>query len=74
MQDNVSSHLIKLTFAYLPKVSPDIEPTENLWSIIKSDVQKNRKQYARREDLLEAVISATNRVKVKTIEKLSSIN
>lgn len=48
-----------------PSASPDINPIENLWFVIKKRFYKNGK---RAEDLLEAITTVASNV--KTMEKL----
>ncbi|XP_039618203.1 uncharacterized protein LOC120534678 [Polypterus senegalus] len=69
MQDNAPSHASKYSTAWLarkgikeeklmtwPSCSPDLNPIENLWSIIKYEIYKEGKQYTSLNSVWEAVV------------------
>lgn len=85
MHDNAPSHAARLTTEYLnhvfarygnimewPPCSPDLNPIENLWSIVKRKVYSAGKQYHTKDDLWEAIVTATKEVSSDEIKKLTS--
>lgn len=85
MQDNAPSHASKLTKSWLqekgfvgetymdwPANSCDLNPIENLWSILKREIYRNSKQFNSKHDLWEAVKVAANNVSASTIVNLTS--
>jgi transposase len=80
MQDGHSSHWAKKNegeLAKFPNVlrgwpgnSPDLNPLENLWAIVQSEVDKKEPQTL--EDLKKAVFSAWNSVRKSDLEVLSN--
>ncbi|KAI5624251.1 tripartite motif-containing protein 16, partial [Silurus asotus] len=75
MQDNAPSHTSKYSTAWLarkgikeenlmiwPPCSPDLNPIENLWSIIKCAIYKEGKQYTSLNSVWEAVVAAARNV------------
>ena len=85
MQDNTSSHGSRYSREWLasrgfvddrlmvwPAVSPDLNPIENFWSIIKNDLYKEGKQYCSLDELWKEIIDAAKRVDKDTINKLTS--
>lgn len=85
MQDNAPSHSAKFTSKFLsdndiekmkwPPNSPDLNPIENLWGIVKSKLYKNGKKYKNKDLLWEAILSEFKKIEKKDIKKLtSSIN
>ena len=85
MQDNAPSHAAHLTTDFLKKVlvkkgeimewpacSPDLNPIENLWSILKREVYAGGKQYSSKEDLWNAIKITANGISSNTIKKLTS--
>ncbi|CAI5686570.1 unnamed protein product [Oreochromis niloticus] len=75
MQDNAPSHASKYSTAWLarkgikeeklmtwPPCSPDLNPIENLWSIIKCEIYKEGKQYTSLNSVWEAVVAAARNV------------
>ena len=52
----------------VPPVNPDINPSENLWSISRN-VCENRKPY-KSKDLLEAIETLASSVKAEIVENL----
>lgn len=53
-----------------PAKSPDLNPIENLWSIVERAVYANNKQYQRAADLKAAVIAAWDAIPLSTLRKL----
>ncbi|CAJ0951401.1 unnamed protein product [Ranitomeya imitator] len=71
MQDNTPSHASNYSTAWLaskglkeekimtwPPCSPDLNPIENLWSLIKSEIYREGKQSTSRNSVWEAVMAA----------------
>ena len=84
-QDNAPSHTAKYTMAYLktkglkesqimtwPPNSPDLNPIENLWGIIKEEVYRSGKQYDSKDDLWKAIVHASKSVTPDLIQKLTA--
>ena len=84
-QDNAPAHSSRFTANYLktrglkeanlmiwPPNSADLNPIENLWSIIKQEVYKDGCQFSSKEDLWRAVQEAAEAVPSSTIHKLTS--
>ena len=82
-QDNAPSHASKYTTAWResygltadrympwPANSPDLNPIENLWSIIKQKVYAGSRQFDSKEDLWDAIVSASQSVEPATIKAL----
>jgi transposase len=53
-----------------PAKSPDLNPMENLWSIVERAVYARNKQYQRVADLKAAVIAAWDAIPLSTLRKL----
>ena len=81
MQDNAPSHSARATKEYLaslgfknqnlmvwPPNSPDLNPIENLWSIIKRKVYSDGKQFSSKTELWEAIQVAVRSIDGHTIE------
>lgn len=78
-QDNDPKHTSRLAKEYLaennvrmlewPPQSPDMNPIENLWSIVKEDVAK--KQPKNKSELKSAIIESWNQIPKTILEKLS---
>ncbi|KAJ1179529.1 hypothetical protein NDU88_004763 [Pleurodeles waltl] len=84
MQDNAPSHASKYSTAWLarkgikegnlmtwPPCSPDLNPIENLWSIIKCEIYKEGKQYTSLNSVWEAVVAAARNVDGEQIKTLT---
>ncbi|XP_070404420.1 transposable element Tc3 transposase [Nothobranchius furzeri] len=83
MQDNAPTHASKYSTAWLarkgikeeklmtwPPCSPDLNPIENLWSIIKCEIYKEGKQYTSLNSVWEAVVANVGFKKlVETLDK-----
>ena len=54
-----------------PPNSPDLNPIENLWSIIKRHVYTNGKQYSSKGDLWMAIKESAASIPKSTIKKLT---
>jgi hypothetical protein len=88
MHDNTPSHAAKATTTFLkslgfmndtlmvwPPNSPDLNPIENLWSIIKRQVYADGKQYSSKNDLWMAIKESAASIPKSTIKKLTdSVN
>ncbi|KAJ1132592.1 hypothetical protein NDU88_010899 [Pleurodeles waltl] len=85
MQDNAPSHASKYSTAWLarkgikegnlmtwPPCSPDLNPIENLWSIIKCEIYKEGKQYTSLNTVWEAVVAAARNVDGEQIKTLTA--
>ena len=85
MQDNASSHGSRYFREWLalrgfvddrlmvwPTVSPDLNPIENLWSIIKKDLYKEGKQYCSLNELWDEITTVAQSVDKDTIKNLTS--
>ena len=83
MQDNAPSHASKYSRAWFiengigetklmtwPPNSPDINPIQMLWSLIKRKVYENGKQYSSVDALWEAVRKASTEVPEKHLSNL----
>ena len=53
-----------------PARSPDLNPMENLWSILCNDVYAHNAQYHSTDDLMEAIEAAWERVPLEILKKL----
>lgn len=85
MHDNAPCHAAKNTSASLaamgikgdklmvwPPSSPDLNPIENLWSIIKRSVYDGGRQFTSQQQLWEAILSSCKAVPADTIQKLTN--
>ena len=85
MHDNAPSHDARLTTEYLncvfarhgkimqwPACSPDLNPVENLCSILKKNIYSCGKQYASKDDLWDAILTASKDISSDEIERLTS--
>ena len=55
-----------------PACSPNLNPIENLWSILKREVYAGGKQYSSKEDLWNAIKTTAKGISSDTIKKLTS--
>ena len=59
------------TLMIWPPNSPDLNPIENLWSIIKRQVYADEKQYSSKMDLWMAIKESAACIPKSTIKKLT---
>ena len=84
MHDDVPFHSARATQAFLaslgiqekksmtwPLSSPDLNPIENLWSIIKQDIYADGRQFTSKVYLWKAISAAARAVPQSTIRKLT---
>lgn len=84
MQDNAPSHASRYSKEWLgtkgfkndslmewPANSPDLNPIEHFWSILKASVYKDGKQYGSKKDVWAAIQKATKDIKPETVGKLT---
>lgn len=85
MQDNAPSHASKYTTEFLarkgfsgtkmtswPSSSPDLNPIENLWALVKRELYQGGKQYRGKDELWKAIESKTSAIQRATIKSLTS--
>ena len=85
MHDNAPAHAVRYTTDYLRKIgikednlmiwppcSPDLNPIENLWSMLKKEVYVAGKQYSSTDELWNAITMAANNVSKDAIKNLTS--
>ncbi|KAK7130479.1 hypothetical protein R3I93_019969 [Phoxinus phoxinus] len=76
MQDNAPSHASKYSSAWLAKMtwppsSPDLNPIENLWALLKREIYSEGKQYTSLNSVWEAVVASAQKVDHQQIKKLT---
>ena len=84
-QDNAPSHASKFTTAWRetkrltgdrfmewPPNSPDLNPIENLWSVVKRKLYAGSRQFETKDQLWEAIKLACSQVDKETIKSLTS--
>lgn len=84
MQDNAPSHASKYSTAWLaskglrdekimtwPPCSPDLNPIENLWALLKREIYSEGKQYTSLNSVWEAVVAAAQKVDRQQIKNLT---
>lgn len=84
MQDNAPSHASRYSKTWLgdegfindslmdlPANSPDLNPIEHYWSILKAAIYRDGKQYTSKTELWEAIQTAAGRVKPEVVENLT---
>ena len=54
-----------------PSQSPDLNPIENLWSIVKRDLYPDTKQYVNKKELWAALQKVCSTVNPKIIKELT---
>ena len=55
-----------------PPASPDVNPIENLWSIVKRKLHEAGKQYHSKNELKEAIKQCSKTISPDTIKNLTS--
>jgi len=55
-----------------PPSSPDLNPIENLWSILKLKIYEGRRQFASKPQLWEAILTSGTEIQAETLHKLTS--
>ena len=85
MQDGAPAHSARVTKAFLAKIgfkderlmtwpanSPDLNPIENLWSIIKRRVYVNGRQFKTKTDLWEAIQNVCKGISPQEVKNLTA--
>ncbi|CAI9539051.1 unnamed protein product [Staurois parvus] len=85
MHDNAPSHAAKNTSASMaamgikgekvmvwPPSSPDLNPIENLWSILKQKIYEGGRQFTSKQQLWEAILTSCKQIQAETVLKLTS--
>uniref|UniRef100_A0A8C5MML4 Tc1-like transposase DDE domain-containing protein n=1 Tax=Leptobrachium leishanense TaxID=445787 RepID=A0A8C5MML4_9ANUR len=85
MHDNAPSHAAKNTSASMaamgikgakvmvwPPSSPDLNPIENLWSILKQKIYEGGRQFTSKQQLWEAIVTSCKQIEAQTVQKLTS--
>ncbi|KAL0204637.1 hypothetical protein M9458_002655, partial [Cirrhinus mrigala] len=85
MHDNAPSHAARNTSASLaamgikegklmlwPPSSPDLNPIENLWSILKRKIYEGGRQFTSKQQLWEAILTNCKEIQAETVQKLTS--
>jgi transposase len=80
MQNNARPHTAKKTLAFLrkekikilewPPQSPDLNPIENLWAIIKRRLYSNRNVFSAKQTLIDSVLHKWNSIETSVCERL----
>ncbi len=55
-----------------PPSSPDLNPIENLWSILKRKIYEGGRQLASKPQLWEAILTSCKEIQAETLQKLTS--
>ena len=84
MHDNAPSHAARNTSTALaamgikgeklmvwPPSSPDLNPTENLWSILKQKIYEGGRQFTSKQQLWEAILTSCKEIQAETLQKLT---
>ena len=84
MHDNAPSHAARNTSASLaamgikgeklmvwPPSSPDLNPIENLWSILKQKIYEGGRQFTSKQQLWEAILTSCKEIQAETLQKLT---
>ncbi|KAF4709288.1 hypothetical protein FOZ63_032028, partial [Perkinsus olseni] len=84
MQDNAPSHASRYTNAFLdkkglkehrrlpwPSNSPDLNPVENYWAILKRKIYANNRQYNDLDTLWDAVQAAAKAISSAEVKNLT---
>jgi len=81
MHDNALPHVAMKTKEYLerrkgittmewPPMSPDLNPIENIWSLLQKEVYKSKKEYKNTTDLWNAIVTAWHAIPLETFKNL----
>ena len=55
-----------------PPNSPDLNPIENLWGILKSKVYQNQKKYREKDDLWESIKEECKKIDKTLLKSLTA--
>lgn len=79
-QDNAAIHSSKFTMQWFkdnkitvldwPSLSPDLNPTENVWSYLVKNIYANGKQYENINQLKQAIVSAWSKCPMSYLKDL----
>ena len=85
MQDNAPSHAARYTIAFLEKLgfkddklmiwlpaSPDLNPIENYWSILKRHTYSGGRQYSSKDELWNGICKAVKGIGADQLQKLTN--
>ena len=85
MQDNAPFHASKFTREWLAKkgikedhlmtwspASPDLNPIENYWSLLKRELYVGGKQYSSKESLWNEMVAITKRLRSNVVQNLTA--
>ena len=80
MQNNAPSHAPRFTVEYLAKIgfkseklmtwpssSPDLNPIENFWSLLKRKLYTGGKQYASKDELWDSILQSAQSIGAEEI-------
>lgn len=56
-----------------PPSSPDLNPIEHLWSILKRKIYEGGQQYSSKQQLWEAILAFSNEIEAETVHGLTSL-
>ena len=83
-QDNAPSHAARFTLQSLlklgiknekimvwPPSSPDLNPIENFWSLLKRKIYANSRQYTSKDELWNAIVTSAGDIDPEDIGKLT---
>ena len=54
-----------------PPSSPDLNPIENLWSILKQKIYEGGRQFTSKQQLWEAILTSCKEIQAETVQKLT---
>lgn len=55
-----------------PLSSPDLNPIENLWGILKQKIYEGGRQFDSKQQLWEAILTSCKEIQAETLHKLTS--
>ena len=72
--DDISKYIESRGYrcAYLPSCSPELNPIEQFWSVVKSKVKRNR--FLQNETLMTRISEASNSLKLSDFEGFVSLS